>query len=109
MNTKKYIVIAAMLSMSMAAMAQALSTAYFTEGYKYRHTMNPAYGNDGGYCAIPALGNLNVKVQGNFGVGDVLFKTGDYGINSGKSLSATSVFLLYLWVSTDLAVTIPLN
>lgn len=87
MNTKKYIVAVALLSMSLASMAQGLNSAYFTEGYKYRHTMNPAYGNDGGYCAIPALGNLNVKVQGNFGVGDVLFKTGDYGINSGKSLA----------------------
>jgi len=87
MNTKKYMVAVALLSMSMATMAQTLNSAYFTEGYKYRHTMNPAFGNDGGYCAIPVLGNLNVKVQGNFGVGDVLFKTGDYGINSGKSLA----------------------
>ena len=67
-------------------MAQTLNSAYFTEGYNYRHTMNPAYGNDEGYSAIPVLGNLNVKVQGNFGVRDVLFKSGEYGINTGKSL-----------------------
>ena len=87
MKIKKYIVAVALLSMSAASMAQTLNSAYFTEGYKYRHTMNPAYGNDGGYCAIPALGNLNVKVQGNFGAGDVLFKSSDYGITSGKTLA----------------------
>ena len=88
MNTKKYIMAAvALLSLSNATMAQSLNSAYFTERYLYRHTMNPAYGNDAGYSAIPVLGNINVKTQGNFGVGDVLFKTGDYGINSGKSLA----------------------
>ena len=87
MKSKKYIVAVALLAMSAASMAQTLNSAYFTEGYKYRHTMNPAYGNEGGYCAIPALGNLNVKVQGNFGVGDVLFKSNESGIVSGKKLA----------------------
>ena len=49
------------------ATAQSLNSAYFTDGYKYRHTMNPAFGNDQGYVAIPALGNINVRTQGNFG------------------------------------------
>lgn len=87
MKIKKYFMAVVLLAMSTASMAQTLNSAYFTEGYKYRHTMNPAYGNDGGYCAIPALGNLNVKMQGNFGVGDVLFKSSDYGIVSGKKLA----------------------
>lgn len=86
MNTKKYIMAVALLSISTATMAQTLNSAYFTDGYNYRHTMNPAYGNDEGYSAIPVLGNLNVKVQGNFGVGDVLFKSSEYGINTNKSL-----------------------
>jgi hypothetical protein len=87
MKTKKYIVAVALLAMSAASMAQTLNSAYFTEGYQYRHAMNPAYGNEGGYCAIPGLGNLNVKTYGNFGAGDVLFKSSDYGINSGKTLA----------------------
>lgn len=87
MKQIKLILVATLMLSVVAAQAQTLNSAYFTEGYKYRHTMNPAYGNDGGYCAIPALGNLNVKVHGNFGVGDVLFKSSEYGIVSGKTLA----------------------
>ena len=50
-----------------SAQAQNLKSAYFTDEYLYRHTMNPAYGNEQGYVAIPVLGNLNVNTQGNFG------------------------------------------
>ena len=49
------------------ATAQSLNSAYFTDGYNFRHTMNPAYGNDQSYVSIPALGNINVRTQGNFG------------------------------------------
>lgn len=55
------------------ASAQTLSSAYFTQDYKYRHDMNPALGNDQNYISIPVLGNLSIQTQGNFGVGDVLF------------------------------------
>ncbi|MBQ9356476.1 MAG: hypothetical protein IJT98_04230 [Prevotella sp.] len=54
--------------------AQELQSAYFTEDFKYRHQMNPALANDQGYFAIPVLGNINIKVQGNFGVNDILYK-----------------------------------
>ena len=56
------------------ALAQDLSSAYFTQDYKYRHNLNAAFGNDQGYVAIPILGNLGIKMQGNLGLGDILFK-----------------------------------
>ena len=34
---------------------------------------------------MPALGNLNVRTQGNFGLGDVLFDNPRYGIDSDKN------------------------
>ena len=56
-----------MMLPAMSAQAQDLKSAFYTEEYLYRHTMNPAYGNEQNYITIPALGNLNVRTQGNFG------------------------------------------
>ncbi len=72
----KYILLSVGLMAAAATVtAQELNSAYFTRDYKYRHDLNPAFGNDQGYVSvIPGLGNLNVKMQGNFGVRDVLFK-----------------------------------
>jgi len=61
--------------------AQELNSAYFIQDYKYRHVLNPAFDNEQSYISIPMLGNLNVKMQGNFGIGDMLFEnpqTGNY-------------------------------
>lgn len=70
----KSILFSAVAMMAAETWAQDLSTAYFTQDYKYRHNLNAAFGNDQGYVAIPVLGNLGVKMQGSFGLGDVLFK-----------------------------------
>jgi hypothetical protein len=79
----------ALCASASCGMAQEMSSAYFTDDFMYRHDMNPAYGNDQGYAAIPVLGNLNVKLQGSFGVGDVLFKNPDYGIKKGAKKTTT--------------------
>lgn len=50
--------------------AQGLRSAYFTDGYLYQHTLNPAMGNDRNYVALPALGNINAETHGNFGYED---------------------------------------
>lgn len=52
--------------------AQGLNSGYFTTDYKQRHTLNPAFANEQQYITIPALGNINVRTQGNFGYGDVI-------------------------------------
>ncbi len=67
MKQKKLILVATFMLSVVAATAQSLNSAYFTDGYKFRHTMNPAFGNDQSYVSIPALGNINVRTQGNFG------------------------------------------
>lgn len=98
-----------------SAVAQDLNSAYFTDDYNYRHDMNPAFGNSQNYIAIPVLGNLNVKMQGNFGLGDVLFQnpqSGYYnrtfmhpdvsveealaGFNKGKNKISTDIGLTIL-------------
>lgn len=61
----KYILAASLAAMGCNAMAQGLNSAYFIEDYKFRHTMNPAFDNEQNYVSIPALGNLNVRTQGN--------------------------------------------
>lgn len=66
------------------AAGQTLNSAYFTEDQKYRHTLNPAFGNDQNYIAIPALGNLHVNVHGNFGYQDVVMKN---PIAGGKKMT----------------------
>ena len=85
----KYILAAVLTATAGTMMAQDLNSAYFTQDFKYRHDMNPAYGNDQGYVAIPVLGNFNVKLQGSFGVGDVLFKNPDYGKKIGAKKTTT--------------------
>ena len=67
MKQKKIILVATLMLSVVTATAQSLNSAYFTDGYKYRHTMNPAYGNDQSYVSFPALGNINVRTQGNYG------------------------------------------
>lgn len=79
LSLKKLTLTAAFMAVAGYVAAQDLNTGYFTQDYKYRHQMNAAFGNDQSYFAIPTLGNLNVKLQGNFGVGDFLFKNPDNG------------------------------
>lgn len=77
----KYILAVGLLASAGSMTAQELNSAYFTQDYKFRHDLNPAFGNDQNYISIPILGNLNVKEQGNFGIGDILFQnpvTGKY-------------------------------
>ena len=83
----KHILAAAMLMVGGAAMAQNLNSAYFTDQYAFRHTMNPAYGNEQNYVSIPALGNINVSMHGNFGYEDVIMKNPRYGIDSDKKMT----------------------
>lgn len=70
-----------------AAVAQNLNSAYFTDQYAFRHTMNPAYGDEQSYVSIPALGNISASLQGNFGYEDVVMKNPRYGIDSDKKMT----------------------
>ncbi|MCM1078996.1 MAG: DUF5723 family protein [Bacteroidales bacterium] len=70
----KYILSAVAVMGCTHAVGQTLNSAYFTEDQKFRHTLNPAFGNEQNYVSVPALGNLNVNVHGNFGYQDVVMK-----------------------------------
>ncbi|MBO5187274.1 MAG: hypothetical protein J6B91_09575 [Prevotella sp.] len=83
-SSYKKLLAAALIAVSTTATAQTLNSAYFTDEYTFRHTMNPAFGNEDSYVSIPALGNVNVKMQGNYGLGDVLF---DNPTPGGKRLT----------------------
>ncbi len=69
----KYMALGLLSICSLHAMAQQLNSAYFTNDYKFRHTMNPAYGNEQNYVSMPGFGNVNVSTMGNFGYEDVIF------------------------------------
>ena len=91
MNTlfKRYVLATTLCASASCGMAQEMSSAYFTDDFMYRHDMNPAYGNEQGYFAIPVLGNFNVHLQGSLGVGDVFFKNPDYGKVAGAKKTTT--------------------
>lgn len=69
----KSILAVAVLSISTASMAQELQSGYFTDGYLYRHDMNPAIGNERNYVAMPFLSNINVNLHGNLNLKNFLY------------------------------------
>ncbi len=83
----KVCAVAAMALVAGGAMAQGLNSAYYTNDYKFRHTMNPAFGNDQNYVSVPALGNVNVALHGNFGYEDVVMDNPLYGKGSDKKMT----------------------
>lgn len=80
----KYVLCVAAVMVCARAAGQTLNSAYFTEDQKYRHTLNPAFGNDQNYIAIPALGNMNIGIRGNFGYQDIVMKN---PIAGGKKMT----------------------
>lgn len=82
-----YMMTATMTLCGTAVTAQTMNSAYFTSDYKYRHDLNPAYGNEQNYISWPALGNLNVSTHGNFGYGDVVMNNPMFGKGSDKKMT----------------------
>lgn len=67
--------------------AQGLNSSYFIDDYAFRHDVNPAFGNEHNYFSIPALGNLNINMRGNFGYGDVIMHNPMYPNGSDKKMT----------------------
>lgn len=78
---KTLIACSALLLTATAAHAQHTESAYFTDGYLFRHEMNPALGNEDNYVSMPVLGNMDFTMHGNIGIKDVL-----YSVNGKTSL-----------------------
>lgn len=85
--TYKYIFAAVMTAACGTVAAQSLNSAYFTGDYKFRHTMNPAFGNEQNYVSVPALGNINVNMHGNFGYQDIVMDNPLYPSEGGKKMT----------------------
>lgn len=71
----KNIGIALLLSLfSVGASAQqTLRTGYFLKGNPYRYRLNPSFGAEQNYIALPVLGNLNIATTGNVGLADFVY------------------------------------
>ena len=78
---------AALMAVGCSAAAQTINSAYFTEDYKFRHMLNPAFGNEQNYVSIPALGNISVNTHGNFGYRDVIMSNPMYPSLSSKKMT----------------------
>lgn len=55
------------------ASAQTAYSGYFLEDYSYRFQMNPAFGGERNFVAMPGIGNLNLSTHGSLGVRDVIY------------------------------------
>lgn len=93
-NTKKIILGIAAAAAFSAAAQEAPRSAYFMDGYSFRHELNPAFMGEYNYFSFPALGNLNVGFGANVGLDNFIFKNPDtnsrYGLTTflNPSISA---------------------
>ncbi len=85
MKISKKIILGLAAGCALTATAQEASrTAYFLEGYTFRHELNPAFMGERNYVSIPALANINVGLFSNVGVNTFIFKNPEYGINGNN-------------------------
>lgn len=74
---KLTVIVFTVLVSVMSAYAQHnLRSAYFLDGYTYKHKLNPAFGGERGYFAIPALGHLSLGVESTIPVNNIFYKSG---------------------------------
>jgi len=83
----KYITTAILGVCALGATAQNTASGYFVDDYTYRFQMNPALANSKNFVSIPALGNLNVSMNGTLAVKDVI-----YNVN-GRTTTFLNPFL----------------
>lgn len=76
-TTKIFAGIALACSAAGVSAQEAPRTAYFLDGYTFRHQLNPAFSGERNYISIPALGNLGIGMNSNVGVNTFLYKLGD--------------------------------
>lgn len=85
MKLIRIIAVAAVISAALAASAQGASrSAYFLDGYTFRHELNPAFEGEYNYVSIPGLGDISTNLHSNAGVDNFLFRTTG---SSGYSLT----------------------
>ena len=90
MKLAKKLILGVAAACALGATAQEASrTAYFMDGYSYRHELNPAFSGERNYISIPALGNMNISLFSSVGVNNFLFPTKNIPqlANSGYGLT----------------------
>lgn len=76
MTSAKKFIISLAACCALTTSAQEVSrSAYFLDGYTYRHQLNPAFAGERNYISIPAIANINVGLFSNVGVNTFLYKT----------------------------------
>ena len=89
----KSLLVALLVSCSLGASAQALHTGYFLDGMVQRHELNPAFGGEANFVAIPGLSGFNLGVSTNFGLSNFVFKR-DGGLVLGLSSQVSAAEFL---------------
>lgn len=82
-----------LLSVLMCVCASAqhnLRSGYFLDGYAYKHKLNPAFGSDRGYFAIPVAGYTTAGVETNLALSTFLYPTGDGNLTTFLSSSVSA-------------------
>lgn len=69
---KLYIIMLAAI-LCIPAAAQNFNSAYFLDGYKYRHRLNPAFASTRSYFGLPAISGTSISVQSNLGMSTFLY------------------------------------
>lgn len=72
-NIKRTMLAFLTLAGAATSFAQTNNSAYFLEGSTFRHELNPSFINERDYVTFPMLGNLNLNVHTNTGIGDFLY------------------------------------
>ena len=72
---KKIIILtaAAVIMAGNAFAQQSLRSAYFLDGYNYRHEFNPAFASKTSYFSVPIFSSFNLETQSNLGVSTFLY------------------------------------
>lgn len=72
--------------------AQNTYSGYFLDGYTYRYQMNPALADTANFVSFPALGNLNIGMQGNLHLKNLLYNVdGRTSLFTNPAISASEV------------------
>lgn len=87
------ITVTAFLLSATAVQAQHNESGYFTDGYLYRHEMNPALANEQNYVSMPALGNMDITLRGNIGIREILYNVNGRTALFTNPMVSTSEFL----------------
>lgn len=72
-NIIRIFAISGIMATAVGAVAQNTNSAYFVDNYTYGYQLNPAFGNERNFISMPALGNLNIGVQGTLNLTNVVF------------------------------------